>query len=72
MTAFHFGNVQLGGKLPPHHCFKSRILRLLDFGDEGTFYPIIERLIQLCFLVQGVSKLSTPFKGSGKTPLPYI
>lgn len=54
MIAFHFGNVQWGGKLPPHHCFKSRILRLLDFGDEGTFYPIIERLVQIYF---GISKV---------------
>lgn len=36
------------------------------------FYPLIGRLIQLCFLVQGVSKSSTPFKGGGKTPLPAL
>lgn len=43
---------------------------LLCFGDGGPIWTPIERLIQLCFSVQGVSNLSTPFKGCSKTPLP--
>ena len=40
------------------------------FGDGGPIWTPIEELVQIRFSVQGVSKLSTPFKGSGKTPLP--
>lgn len=45
-------------------------LNLFCFGDGGPIWTPIEKLIQLCFLVQGVSKLSTPFKERGKMLLP--
>ena len=80
MAASHSGNVLRGerfvqsfwgSELPPHHCFKSRILRPLDFGDEGTFYPLIGRLVQIYFgiskigfqglWISGVIEMMTPF-----------
>ncbi len=47
-------------------------LNLFCFGDGGPIWTPIEKLVQIRFSVQGVSKSSTPFKVCGKTPLPYI
>ena len=61
-----------GGKLPSHLYFKDRISRPLDFGDEGTFYPLIGRLVQIRFSVQGVSKSFTPSKDAVKHRSLYL
>ena len=41
-------------------------LNLFCFGDGGPIWTPIEKLIQLCFWVQGVSKLSTLSKDAVK------
>ncbi len=85
MIAFHFGNVPrevvnyhliIVSKVGFYDIWISGVIEMMTplnlfcFGDGGPIWTPIGKLIQLCFLVQGVSKLSTPFKGSGKTPLP--
>ncbi len=68
MTAFHFGNVQWGGELPPHSFSKvgfhdiwiSRVIEMMTplnlfcFGDGGLIWTLIGKLVLICFSVQGV------------------